>query len=102
MHQLNAQPRLAGVRIVVTLNLSQESFDESAFQRLDVVVVRNDTPRGFGENHNRAFAHCDTPWFAILNPDLMLADGEEPFTGLVAAVSRIDHPGVIPPKVVAP
>jgi N-acetylglucosaminyl-diphospho-decaprenol L-rhamnosyltransferase len=27
---------------------------------------------GFGENHNRAFRHCETDWFLVLNPDVRL------------------------------
>lgn len=30
----------------------------------------NPQPAGFGTNHNRAFALCDTPFFGVLNPDL--------------------------------
>jgi len=34
----------------------------------------NADPAGFGTNHNQAFAHCDTEYFCILNPDIELPD----------------------------
>lgn len=32
----------------------------------------NETPQGFGANHNQAFRRCDTSFFCVLNPDLEL------------------------------
>jgi N-acetylglucosaminyl-diphospho-decaprenol L-rhamnosyltransferase len=43
-------------------------------------VRRNDSPLGFGENHNRAFAYCRTEYFAVLNPDLRVL--QNPFPAL--------------------
>lgn len=34
----------------------------------------NSEPAGFGSNHNRAFLHCDTEFFCVLNPDIELGD----------------------------
>lgn len=34
--------------------------------------LHNPVPKGFGANHNAAFRHCDTPWFAVVNPDIRL------------------------------
>jgi len=36
--------------------------------------VFNERPAGFGVNHNRAFAHCGTEFFCVLNPDIELTD----------------------------
>ena len=36
--------------------------------------VFNERPRGFGANHNRAFAHCNTEVFCVLNPDIELVE----------------------------
>jgi N-acetylglucosaminyl-diphospho-decaprenol L-rhamnosyltransferase len=110
LSQMNAQPRLAGARVVVTLNLAGEAFDASPYDTLDLRVVRNSVPKGFGANHNAAFAHCDAFWFGILNPDLVLVD-EEPFTAMLARVADSDAAsaggagavgaGLIAPRVVA-
>lgn len=35
-----------------------------------VVIIQNDVPRGFAENHNAAFEHCQQPYFCVLNPDI--------------------------------
>jgi N-acetylglucosaminyl-diphospho-decaprenol L-rhamnosyltransferase len=35
----------------------------------------NSRPTGFGANHNRAFAHCSSRFFCVLNPDVELSDG---------------------------
>jgi len=84
--QLNSQPGLAGAGVVVTLNLADEKFDSVKYSALDLKVVRNATPKGFGANHNFAFQHCKMPWFGILNPDLALLD-EEPFTKMLRHVN---------------
>lgn len=98
---LDLQDSLNGARVIVTLNLAGEAFDAQRFGRLDLVVIRNAAPRGFGANHNAAFTHCDTPWFAVLNPDLRLPDGD-PFQAVIAATDRIANVGAIAPQVVDP
>lgn len=102
LSQLDAEVALKGARIVVTLNLSHETFDAAQYPSLDMIVIRNDVPRGFGANHNAAFARCDSRWFAILNPDLALA-GPEPFTDMVAhgVTSTVPNITVIAPLVVS-
>jgi hypothetical protein len=70
----SADPRLR--RLVVTLNVPEPGTLRSEAAPFEVVVVHNDRALGFGANHNRAFQHCDTAWFAVLNPDLRLPAGE--------------------------
>jgi GT2 family glycosyltransferase len=60
--------------VVVTLNLADEVFNESAHPGLRLLVIRNTIPRGFGANHNAAFRQSVGTWFAVLNPDLRLPD----------------------------
>jgi N-acetylglucosaminyl-diphospho-decaprenol L-rhamnosyltransferase len=60
-------------RLVVTLNIPEGEAIRAEGASFEVVVLHNDRPLGFGANHNRAFQHCDTPWFAVLNPDLRLS-----------------------------
>lgn len=103
--QMNEQPRLRGSRVVVTLNLADEAFDAEPYDALDVRVVRNPIPKGFGANHNAAFVHCDAAWFGILNPDLLLLH-EEPFTAMLTRVREADavcfaETALIAPRVVA-
>jgi N-acetylglucosaminyl-diphospho-decaprenol L-rhamnosyltransferase len=99
LRQLDEQPSLEGVRVVVTLNIADEAFDPPDCRRLTIVTLRNIEPRGFGANHNAAFLDCHTPWFAVLNPDLLL-EGEEPFTLLMRSGAEAAHIGVVAPRVV--
>ena len=65
--------RWAGPRtqVLVTLNLPE---DEAFLADLpyEITVIRNAEPKGFGANHNQAFAHTDADVFVVLNPDLRL------------------------------
>ena len=97
--QLDQQPSLAGVRVVVTLNLADEPFAASRYPRLAIVGLRNAQPHGFGANHNAAFRHCPTPWFGVLNPDLTLPDGE-PFTQLMLSGATAERVAAIAPRIV--
>ena len=97
--QLDRQPSLAGVRVVVTLNLADEPFDAARYSQLAIVELRNARPRGFGANHNAAFQHCQTPWFGVLNPDLSLPGGE-PFTLLMHSGAQAERVAAIAPGIV--
>lgn len=101
LSQLDAQRSLARTRVVVTLNLRGEEFDPARYPSLDLVVIRNDAPRGFGANHNAAFERCEGRWFGVLNPDLALVDSE-PFSAMLghAATSAVPNIGIIAPRVV--
>ncbi len=71
---LSGQENIAAFSVVLTLNLADEAFDASAYPVLDLTVLRNPRPQGFGANHNAAFAHCRSPWFIVLNPDIRISD----------------------------
>lgn len=101
LSQMNSQPRLAGAHVVVTLNLASEAFDASPYTLLDLQVIRNVKPKGFGANHNAAFQHCETSWFCILNPDLALLS-DEPFTKMLANLSNDSSASVVPTGLIAP
>jgi GT2 family glycosyltransferase len=100
MHDLAALPGLAHTRLIITLNLADEVLNAAAFAPLRITVLRNAAPRGFGANHNAAFQHCDTPWFAVLNPDLRLP--EDPFPALFAAAARWPGVALLAPRVIGP
>lgn len=50
--------------------------------------LRNPSPKGFGANHNAAFFHCDTEWFAVVNPDIRMAG--DVFVQLIAQAAPED------------
>jgi N-acetylglucosaminyl-diphospho-decaprenol L-rhamnosyltransferase len=97
LSQMNEEAALTRARVVVTINIPEE-FDPQLYPNLDLVVLRNSSPKGFGANHNAAFAHCMTEWFVVLNPDLELDRGE-PFSHLEIAASSTEQVGVIAPLV---
>lgn len=94
---LDADPFLAGVNVLVTLNLADEPFDASPYRRLKIEVIRNATPLGFGANHNQAFRRSRTPWFAIVNPDLRVPGGF--FSALAASARAHPEAGLLAPRV---
>jgi N-acetylglucosaminyl-diphospho-decaprenol L-rhamnosyltransferase len=85
LNQLNNCGTLKHAKVIVIINIFDEPFDASCFYNLNITIIRNKIPLGFGENHNNAFKFCLTPWFAILNPDLLLYK-TEPFTALLNKV----------------
>ena len=58
--------------IILTVNIP-EAIDVSPFEN-EIKVIRNDDPRGFGENHNRAFLASSGDYFLVLNPDLRIGN----------------------------
>jgi N-acetylglucosaminyl-diphospho-decaprenol L-rhamnosyltransferase len=58
-------------QLIITLNIPEdETFLGPYAHRPSVRVVRNEHPKGFGANHNAAFALNASPFFAIVNPDI--------------------------------
>lgn len=57
---------------------------------LDIRVIQNDKPQGFGKNHNQAFAReLELPepaqWFCVMNPDVFWR--ENPFRAMLASAT---------------
>jgi N-acetylglucosaminyl-diphospho-decaprenol L-rhamnosyltransferase len=96
LQDLAALPSLRGVPLLVTLNLP-EAFDATAYPGLRIEVLRNPAPLGFGANHNAAFRLCATPWFAVLNPDLRIA--EDPFPRLLERASSDETLALLAPTI---
>lgn len=95
----------AGVvaKVVLTVNVPEDVALKDSL-RIQVERIDNAQPKGFGANHNAAFARCETPWFLILNPDIRL-EGDaisallqeaNPRTGLLTP--RILEPGNVTPE----
>jgi len=59
--------------VVVTHNLPSAGVSCRVSTTSDFFhQIYNKKLKGFGENHNAAFSHCDTEWFAVVNPDIRL------------------------------
>ena len=57
-------------RIILTFNTPEDEGFLAGFAHMPLHVLRNQTPCGFGQNHNRAFLHCTDTVFVIVNPDI--------------------------------
>ncbi|MEN9760301.1 MAG: hypothetical protein RI906_127, partial [Pseudomonadota bacterium] len=79
------------------LNIPEE-LDVSMWPALQLLVIRNAQPRGFGTNHNVAFRHCRTSWYVILNPDLRLP--EDLFPQLLSIAKALPKTGAVAPKII--
>lgn len=64
-----------------------------------IQVISNRQPKGFGANHNSAFARCGTPFYCVANPDIRLS--ADPFPALLDPL-RGERPGVAGPLVRGP
>ena len=71
----------SGIEILLTLNTEEAlPFDPASFP-FPLTTIRNPAPRGFGSNHNSAFARARGAFFCVLNPDIRLT--RDPFPALV-------------------
>ncbi len=48
-------------------------------------MICNTAAKGFGANHNQAFATCEEEYFCVLNPDILFIDN--PFPLLIASLA---------------
>jgi N-acetylglucosaminyl-diphospho-decaprenol L-rhamnosyltransferase len=58
------------IQIIVTLNIFEDQKFLQSFSDLDIFVISNATPKGFGANHNAAFAQASGEIFVVINPDI--------------------------------
>ncbi|MEN9479140.1 MAG: hypothetical protein RLZZ298_535 [Pseudomonadota bacterium] len=70
-------------QIILTCNIP-ETLNIASHER--ITLVDNGVPKGFGSNHNAAFALCQYPFFCPLNPDIELS--ENPFPKLLKSASE--------------
>lgn len=71
------QPLDVDFELLVTLNIPEDEGFLADMLRSGrrVRVIRNAVPKGFGANHNAAFAHAQGACFAVVNPDVRLIRG---------------------------
>lgn len=101
--QLDACSYLKGVKTILTLNKQDEIVEIPELSNLNITIVRNSQPKGFGANHNETYnKFCDTEWFIILNPDLQIIE-PEPFQKILQALDineiSSDSTGLIAPMI---
>lgn len=59
--------------IVLVINIPEDETCLKDFSDLSITVVRNESPKGFGENHNLAFEVFESDYFVIFNPDIRIS-----------------------------
>ena len=61
--------------VLITVNLPE---DESSYHGhpFPLRIIRNETPKGFGANHNAAFGQAKARWFAVVNPDVRIGTSD--------------------------
>ena len=89
------------LRVVVTHNLPDINLEKPVHAGYELVQIHNKKSLGFAANHNRAFAHCATMWYAVLNPDLEFSYGD-PFPALLVEASKDRQLGAIAPALEQP
>lgn len=82
-------------KVIVTLNIP-ESFP--AERNSKVILVKNVRPKGFGANHNAAFALVNSDFYCVVNPDIELV--EDPFPAMLGEATRHGSTGLVAPLVV--
>lgn len=75
----------ADTEVILTINVPEPLDLPSQTYPFGLRVIRNDHAKGFGANHNAAFAVAAGQFFAVLNPDVRLID--DPFPSLVEAAA---------------
>ena len=71
-------------RVILTQNLPEERPCPPPQGWPFVLELRcNKRPLGFGENHNRALHGAMEPFVCVLNPDVGIPKGQNPFAGLI-------------------
>jgi N-acetylglucosaminyl-diphospho-decaprenol L-rhamnosyltransferase len=98
LQDLAEQSDIGNWLILVTINIP-EAFDAPA--GLNLRMIHNLEPKGFGANHNAAAAAAEGVLFLIVNPDIRL-----PQYDTLARIAAVDWSGARPvlraPVVVAP
>jgi len=87
------------VEVLLTVNVEEAlSFDSTNFA-FPLRIIRNAKAKGFGANHNAAFARAEGKYFCVLNPDIRL--NTNPFPFLIGALAD-EKVGVAAPRIANP
>jgi GT2 family glycosyltransferase len=89
----------SGIEVTLTLNLPETLPFDPAAMPFKVRIIRNPRPKGFGENHNAAFASGCSGFFCVINPDIRLQNNPFPALTEILGNSRI---GVVAPLILDP
>jgi N-acetylglucosaminyl-diphospho-decaprenol L-rhamnosyltransferase len=88
-----------GLKIIITENVPDDEPLRFSQVSHEFEIIRNSGVKGFGANHNAAFAHCRSERFCVVNPDIRLTS--DPFSRLAATLGE-RRAGVVGPLVLSP
>lgn len=57
-------------QVILTINVNEDLTVLNSYNSNNLKTIINETPNGFGENHNNALKNCKTKYCLILNPDV--------------------------------
>ena len=86
----------ASLEIILTVNVEEPLSFSPNDHAFPIRVIRNVTPKGFGENHNTALRSAAGKFFCVLNPDIRFT--LDPFPPLMAQ-ARKKNVGLVAPLV---
>lgn len=92
------QPIPGGHEILLTFNIPEDESFLARHRELPLHTMRNAEVRGFGANHNAAFARALGRIFVVLNPDLRAPQLD---MGPVLAALREQRAGACGPRVLS-
>ncbi len=84
------------IRVILTENIPDSVSISTGNLSFPVEKIVNESPKGFGANHNAAFARCHTPLFCVVNPDVRFESDPLPFLSKTLEDGRV---GVVGPMV---
>lgn len=85
------------IEVIITVNMPETVPAHWQNFNFPIRYLHNKNPKGFGANHNAAFAQCESPYFCVLNPDIQLTNN--PFVILIESLNDAKI-GVVAPKIV--
>lgn len=85
--------------LVITLNVPDPFFSIEKWSSRNIKWIINESPKGFGANHNQALSNARTDWALILNPDIRLPDAK--LVGFISSYSHLSNVGVIAPRIIS-
>ena len=103
LEQLDRYSHASIAKIVLTVNIPEPDVLAGRTWGFEVERIDNAAPQGFGANHNQAFAHCGTPWFLVLNPDIRFdSDVLSPLIAQAAPDAGLMTPRILEPGKTVP
>jgi len=88
----------SNVDVYLTCNMPEQGLVQSEALN-SFHQIQNETPQGFGANHNAAFRQCESTSFCVANPDVRLLN--DPFPELLACMND-PNVGLVAPRVIDP